>query len=57
MLQVKETLDEGYCDISGRVGSLIVIGGLFFSGLWSFNLIDCQAIWVTSRFTYRKVRM
>ncbi|EDR11411.1 uncharacterized protein LACBIDRAFT_313549 [Laccaria bicolor S238N-H82] len=26
MLQVKETLEEGYCDISGRVGNLIVIG-------------------------------
>ena len=41
MLQVKETLDEGYCDISGRVGSLIVIGGLFF--------LDCgHLIWLMS---------
>jgi hypothetical protein len=26
MQQVRESLNEGYCDISGRVGDLILIG-------------------------------
>jgi hypothetical protein len=32
MQQVRESLNEGYCDISGRVGDLIMIGSCFLCG-------------------------
>ena len=56
MEQVKESLNEGYCDISGRSGNLRHIGVCFSCSADGVLKNRVQAKWTLSKFMLDKVR-
>lgn len=55
MQMVKESLDEGYCDISGRAGELDYVGKTLTVLLRRTAYKMQQVIWVASKSTFQEV--